>query len=72
MVRITLIVLDNKGTHWLQLGVTDNTLNMSRSGNVTFFPPKDWRVKSISQFPLFYIRLRTVSFGMQVLRLIDK
>jgi hypothetical protein len=58
--------VDSKGkVLWSPLTkLTDTTASMTRSGQITFTPPKNWRPITVDDSPnLFYVRFRTTRTG---------
>jgi hypothetical protein len=52
-------------TGWTRLQtLTDTTVGLKRSGQITFDPPSDWKTGSVGgSARLYYVRIRTISSG---------
>ncbi|HWG46257.1 MAG TPA: Ig-like domain-containing protein, partial [Gemmataceae bacterium] len=61
----TAVDASGNPTAWAPLTtLTDTTAGLTKSGQITFDPPADWKAASVGgSAPLFYVRVRTLTPG---------
>jgi hypothetical protein len=61
----TAVDASGNPTAWAPLQtISDTTVGLTQSGQITFDPPADWKAASVGgSAPLFYVRIRTLTAG---------